>query len=516
MEQSNELIKLNCVEENMKISLVSSPRNRSPMRSPECSPRNRSPVNRVPRNRSQEISPEISPLGSPRGSPRNRSPVNRVPRNRSQEISPIGSPRNRSPVNRSFRYLSRNISPEISPLMSPIGSSRGSPRGSPRNRSPVLTPSTSPWCSPRNRSPMRSPKGSPRNRSPMRSPKGSPRVRSLNYLMNSHSGSSSDSSDIYPNISPIGSPRSGSPSRILRSCSSDLFNMTSTSMSPRSRSTSPTNKYSDKVNCSATPTAGFSLNKSTDKLIEKTFEKISKNASKSKEESYSDEDNDLSEENDSSEESDSGEEINKLKETRTRYFKVIHPSINEGQATGRFTGKTARRAASKAFTSIVRNIKGDDSTNPITFDIKECSRGSSKKVYKYEGKRVRLNEPMEIKVEVDGAQKTLTYHFNNTIKKVSHQINDVNVNDTPLQIENKTNALKCETQPLNKMNDPIIVNGSTSNFIQIINNNSEEKLDQVDENSDQVDENSNQINEKMDNNMFDKISERHYFHFLSL
>lgn len=90
---------------------------------------------------------------------------------------------------------------------------------------------------------------------------------------------------------------------------------------------------------------------------------------------------------------------------RRRSFKIINNNIS------RFYGKTPKEAASKAFTSLIKNID----QNELNFSIIECTQNSKKKIYKYDGKRIKLENPILRKI----GNKEFHYNFKNLILKSS-------------------------------------------------------------------------------------------------
>ena len=91
-----------------------------------------------------------------------------------------------------------------------------------------------------------------------------------------------------------------------------------------------------------------------------------------------------------------------------RHFNILH---EDGTLSGRFTGKKPKTAAKKAFTTLMRKNK----VNKLDFQIRECTRGSKCKTYKYTGERVKLDEPVEVKCSNDKVVKY--YHTNKIYKK---------------------------------------------------------------------------------------------------
>lgn len=104
---------------------------------------------------------------------------------------------------------------------------------------------------------------------------------------------------------------------------------------------------------------------------------------------------------------------------RLRYFKLFYN--NEFQ--GRYCGKKPKQAANKAFSSIIKEMKKNGNQEGgvnmnIDFSIRECTRNSRHKEYKYVGIRETLKEPVEVKINnEDGSVKKITYNFHNKIQK---------------------------------------------------------------------------------------------------
>lgn len=103
--------------------------------------------------------------------------------------------------------------------------------------------------------------------------------------------------------------------------------------------------------------------------------------------------------------------------SRTRFFKVI---VDGGEAHGRFSGNKPKQAANKALTSILKSkeqIDGPSPSGEIKFSIIECTRGSKHKQYNYIGQRVKLDNPMKVKIGSGVDAKEIEYKFNNRVMK---------------------------------------------------------------------------------------------------
>ncbi len=105
--------------------------------------------------------------------------------------------------------------------------------------------------------------------------------------------------------------------------------------------------------------------------------------------------------------------------TKLRYFKLIY---NE-EVQGRYCGKKPKQAANKAFSSIIKDLKKTGEQNggvnvDINFSIRECTRNSKHKEYKYIGKRQVLTNPVQVKIaNADGSVKQIEYKFHNKLQK---------------------------------------------------------------------------------------------------
>ena len=105
-------------------------------------------------------------------------------------------------------------------------------------------------------------------------------------------------------------------------------------------------------------------------------------------------------------------------EERGRFFKYSY----NGTVSGRFSGSKPKQAANKALTSIVksRSESGEDLTNKLlTFSIIECTRGSKKKEYQYQGVRRALDKPIEVRIKDKNIP--IVYRFQNKTSKLKAQ-----------------------------------------------------------------------------------------------
>lgn len=105
--------------------------------------------------------------------------------------------------------------------------------------------------------------------------------------------------------------------------------------------------------------------------------------------------------------------------SKLRYFKLLYNDIIQG----RYSGKKPKQAANKAFSSIIKTFKEGNEQNggvnlDINFTIKECTRNSKHKDYKYIGKRQALDNPVRVEIaNADGTVKQIEYKFFNKLQK---------------------------------------------------------------------------------------------------
>ena len=105
----------------------------------------------------------------------------------------------------------------------------------------------------------------------------------------------------------------------------------------------------------------------------------------------------------------------------TRYFKVMDSDNN---FCGRYTGRTPKQAASKAFSSLIKMKKmnqgtymeGGELQNQCII-LRECTKGSKKKIYKYNVSRTQLDNPVFIKI----GQNMIKYQYRNRIVKFPNE-----------------------------------------------------------------------------------------------
>jgi hypothetical protein len=107
-----------------------------------------------------------------------------------------------------------------------------------------------------------------------------------------------------------------------------------------------------------------------------------------------------------------------------RYFKMIH---EQNLHKGKYIGRKPKQAASKALTSIWRNEmkNGNDVTGKtLNIVIKEFTRNKTHKIHEYEGTRIKLDKPTEVKLKLpddtngNSNVKTILYKYTNKLHKI--------------------------------------------------------------------------------------------------
>jgi hypothetical protein len=113
---------------------------------------------------------------------------------------------------------------------------------------------------------------------------------------------------------------------------------------------------------------------------------------------------------------ESADDIEEQTNGKLRYFKLF---FND-EICGRYCGKKPKQAANKAFSSIIKDLKksGNETAVEIAFSIKECTRNSKHKEYKYIGQRQVLKEPVKVEIQNnDGTIKEIVYKYHNLLSK---------------------------------------------------------------------------------------------------
>lgn len=107
--------------------------------------------------------------------------------------------------------------------------------------------------------------------------------------------------------------------------------------------------------------------------------------------------------------------IAEKKEKQIRYFRCFY---NDGAEFGRYSGKTPKQAANKAFSSIIKLNGGNDEFvgNKYRFIIRECTRNYKPKEKEYEGTRIKLTNPIKVKI---GGTKEINYQYLNKVKYIA-------------------------------------------------------------------------------------------------
>jgi len=121
----------------------------------------------------------------------------------------------------------------------------------------------------------------------------------------------------------------------------------------------------------------------------------------------------------------------KTPDVDVRYFKVVKVDGKNVKNGGRYSlpmktkkGKEQKRGprdqASKAFSELCSGVKGD-CKHKIT--LQETTQGSSKKLYHYEVKRVKLDKPVTLKLKdkKTGKVKEIVKKYKNVVKSLGSE-----------------------------------------------------------------------------------------------
>lgn len=103
----------------------------------------------------------------------------------------------------------------------------------------------------------------------------------------------------------------------------------------------------------------------------------------------------------------------------SRSFKV--KLEQNGPQYGRYNGDSPYQAANKALSEIIRNkVKNNEAVDEdITFFLVESTKGSTKKVHQYVGKRIKLEEPVKYTVTGNNdQQQEIIKEYKNILRKV--------------------------------------------------------------------------------------------------
>jgi hypothetical protein len=135
------------------------------------------------------------------------------------------------------------------------------------------------------------------------------------------------------------------------------------------------------------------------------------------------------------------------KKKSSRSFKV-KMDLN-GHQYGRYNGDSPYQAANKALSEIIRNKvkQNQNADEEITFFLVESTKGSTKKIHEYTGKRTKLEVPVVYKVN---NSQEIKKEYKNVLRKVKkakvaqNTQNENPVNENPVN-ENTVN----ENHPVN-------------------------------------------------------------------
>ena len=149
----------------------------------------------------------------------------------------------------------------------------------------------------------------------------------------------------------------------------------------------------------------------TDKKTKKT--KLEKSTTESKDDIVPDEEEDL----------------------KARSFKVKLPDDTDYK--GRFTGLTPYQAANKALSKYFRNQENVNITdnNQILFSIKESTRGTHKKIYNYQGCRIKLETAISYTIKsADGTERIITKQYKNQLIKIKKNATQISTSEPAIAL----------------------------------------------------------------------------------
>jgi hypothetical protein len=114
---------------------------------------------------------------------------------------------------------------------------------------------------------------------------------------------------------------------------------------------------------------------------------------------------------------DTADEHSEELEGGKRSFKAMLPGSDKFE--GRYTGLTPYQAANKALSKYYREAEGAAKTGgEITFSIRESTRGSKRSVYTYNGRREKLEKPVEYTIKGKDGDRTVVKEYKNRLVKV--------------------------------------------------------------------------------------------------
>ena len=143
------------------------------------------------------------------------------------------------------------------------------------------------------------------------------------------------------------------------------------------------------------------------------------------------------------------------KKKSSRSFKV-KMDLN-GHQYGRYNGDSPYQAANKALSEIIRNKvkQNQNADEEITFFLVESTKGSTKKVHEYLGKRTKLEVPVIYKVNNSQEIKKEYKNVLRKVKKVRPQNNEQNNEQNNVQNNEQNGG---NNIPVNDNNDVVVNN----------------------------------------------------------
>lgn len=117
------------------------------------------------------------------------------------------------------------------------------------------------------------------------------------------------------------------------------------------------------------------------------------------------------------------EQVKKEKKHRSFKMCLTDPRNDESKPDlkGRYNGESPYQAANKALSEIIRKkLKvGDNVDTDIVFYLQESTKGSTKKIHKYIGKRIKLDVPVQYTVKSAKGDQVIKKDYKNYLEKVT-------------------------------------------------------------------------------------------------
>lgn len=149
-----------------------------------------------------------------------------------------------------------------------------------------------------------------------------------------------------------------------------------------------------------------------------------------------------------------------------RYFIIYSVNGRSSNHSGRYVGSTPMQAASKVFTYCIQHRLVTNSTKSI-IAIRECSRGSRKKIFSYECERIRLHSPSVRHIrDAYGDNRTIQNNYMNRIKKYKKKPSKVESNkniNVDIVVQSTSSSQSCAVIQ-SQISNALIIDPNISSF----------------------------------------------------